>query len=152
MRTVTTVVAASLLAALLPAPARAALPDHLKCYKIKDALKLTGIVDLDSAQFGLEVGCKISSAKLFCVPAEKTVVSATDKATGAPITPLPFSHPASDGDRVCYKVKCPTPTTPIPDQQATDQFGTRTLAKLKASMLCAPAVKGVAFCGNRTLD
>lgn len=145
-----TVVATAIL--LVAAPVGAALPDHLTCYKIKDALKLAGVVNLDSPQFGLAPGCKISSAKLFCVPAEKTVVSAADKATGAPIAPLPFSHPASDGDRICYKVKCPTPATPIADQQATDQFGARTLAKLKASMLCTPAVKGVAFCGNGTID
>jgi hypothetical protein len=34
--------------------------DHLKCYKIKDPLKLTGTVDLMSPQFGLQDDCKIS--------------------------------------------------------------------------------------------
>ena len=132
------------------APARAA--DHLKCYKIKDPLKLAGVADLDTPQFGADPGCTVSSAKLFCVPGTKVVDSATDKLTGNPITPLPFSSAPPPGDSVCYKVKCPQPPTPIADQQATDQFGTRTLAKLKASMICTPAVKGTAFCGNGTID
>jgi hypothetical protein len=120
--------------------------DHLKCYKVKDALKLAAVVDLNSPQFGLEAGCKVSKAKFFCVPATKTVISAVDKATGLPITPLPVSGPDA-GDRICYKVKCPI-VVPIPDQQVTDQFGTRTITKFKASYLCTPAVKGATYCGD----
>jgi hypothetical protein len=30
----------------------------------------------------------------------------------------------------------------------TDQFGTRTLERLKASMVCTPAVKGTTYCGD----
>jgi len=119
--------------------AHAQVADHLKCYKIKDPVKLAAVVDLDSPQFGLEAGCKVTSAKMFCVPATKTVISAVDKATGLPITPLPVTGP-DPGDRICYKVKCPEPFPP--DTQATDQFGTRTLTKFKPFMLCAPAVKG----------
>lgn len=54
-------------------PAVAQVDDHLKCYKIRDPLLLKRIVDLDSRQFGLEPGCKISRAQLFCVPVTKKV-------------------------------------------------------------------------------
>jgi hypothetical protein len=126
--------------------------DHLKCYKMKDSLKLTGVLDIDSPQFGLDAGCTVSKAKLFCVPAEKSVVSATDRATGDPITPLPFTTAPTPDDRVCYKVRCPVPAVPLPDQSITDQFGNRVVSKLKASLICTPAVKGSAFCGNGMLD
>ena len=120
--------------------AAAQVPDHLECYKIRDPLKLAGIVDLNSPQFGRETGCKVSAAKLFCVPASKVVVSAVNKATGTPITPLSFWAPPAPADRICYKMKCPRPTPP--DQQVTDQFGTRVLSNLRPSLLCTPAVPG----------
>ena len=135
--------AASYLAALgmaLATTATAQVPDHLKCYKIHDPLKLSGVVDLDSPQFGAESGCTVSAAKLLCVPARKTVVSAVDRATGAPITPLVFWAPPAPGDRICYKVKCPRPNPP--DQQVTDQFGTRVVSNLRPSLVCTPAVPG----------
>ena len=54
------------------------------------------------------------------------------------------------GDRICYDVKCPKVI--IDDQEVTDQFGTRTLTKFKAKMVCTPAVKGASFCGDNVLD
>ena len=63
-----------LLALLFCARPGAAQIDHLKCYKVKDSLKLGGSADLDTPQFGMDPGCKISSAALFCVPATKTNV------------------------------------------------------------------------------
>jgi hypothetical protein len=80
--------------------------DHLKCYKVKDALKVAGTVDADGLQFGLDPGCKVSKAKLVCVPASDTNVAVQDKLSG-PITPLPVSGPALESDQVCYKLKCP---------------------------------------------
>jgi hypothetical protein len=107
-------------------------------------VKLAGVLNLDTPQFGPEAGCTVSKAKLFCVPATKTVVSVEDRKTG-PITPLPVTGAPTAEDRVCYKLKCDA----LPaDQVVTDQFGTRTLAKLKASMVCTPAVKGTAYCGD----
>ena len=113
--------------------------DHLKCYKIKDNLKLAGTADLDTPQFGPDPGCTVSKTTLFCVPATKTNVAVRDKTTGTPITPLPVTGP-DPGDRICYKIKCPAllPT----DAQVTDQFGNRQVAKFKASLLCTPAFKG----------
>src|SRR5262249_23681042 len=64
-----------------------------------------------------------------------------------PITPLPIEGGASSArpdDRICYKIKCEEPSTPIGDQAATDQFGSRTLTKLKASLVCTPAFEGSA--------
>lgn len=142
-----TVTAVVLFLAVLPV--RAQVPDHLKCYKIKDPVKLAGVLDLNTPQFGPESGCTVSTAKLFCVPATKTIVSAQDKATGLPITPLAVSTEPTTDDRVCYKVKCAAAPA---DQVVTDQFGSRTLTKLKAAMVCTPAVKGTAYCGNGTID
>jgi len=126
---------------LVAAGVHAQVDDHLKCYKIKDELNLKGIVNLDSPQFGLESGCKIGKAKLFCVPVTKTVIEAEDKKTG-PISLLPVFGPPAPGDRVCYKVKCPKLLTPIPDQEISDQFGNRNVSKFKDFLLCTPAVKG----------
>src|SRR5262245_59473756 len=128
-----------LVVASLATPAVA--QDHLMCFKVHDPLLLSGTVDLDSPQFGVEPGCKIARATppLFCVPATKTVVAARDRATGQPITPLPISGP-NPGDRLCYKIKCDAPS-PL-DIQVTDQFGTRTLSGLRAKLLCTPAMKG----------
>jgi hypothetical protein len=127
-------------------PAGAQVPDHLKCYKMKDALTLVGTADLDTPQLGVDPGCKIMKASLFCVPGTKTNVAVTNKATKQPITPLPVEGGASGArpdDRICYKVKCPT-TVAIADQPVTDQFGSRTVSKLKASLVCTPAFKGTA--------
>ena len=124
-------------------PARASVDDHLRCYSVNDGLRLSAVVDLSSPQFGVDSGCKVSSARLFCVAAAKTVDSAENRQTRMPITPLPVTGPDA-GDRICYKVKCPAPPAPIPDQSATDQFGTRTVNKFKVSLLCTPAFTGTA--------
>jgi len=126
-------------------PAEAQVPDHLKCYKIKDALHVGGTADLDTPQFGLDPGCTIMKTSLFCVPATKTNVAVTNEATGQPITPLPVGAGASGArpdDRICYKVRCPTPATSIAHQSVTDQFGNRTVSRFRASLVCTPAFKG----------
>ncbi len=113
--------------------------DHLKCYKIKDPLKLKGVVDLDGVQFGLEAGCKVGKAQLFCVPVTKNVQEAFNKKTS--IDPLPIFGPAIKTDSICYPIKCQKPQ--IPPTTVTDQFGSRTIEFKKAFMLCTPAFKGV---------
>lgn len=134
--------------AVMGGPAWGQVADHLKCYQMKDVLNLGGTVDLDTPQFGVDPGCKISKAKLLCVPGTKTNVAVIDKKTKLPIPPLPFAGVSQPGDQICYKVTCPKPTVPIADQAVTDQFGTRTLTKFKASFVCTPAVKGSAYCGD----
>ncbi len=39
-----------------------------------------------------------------------------------------------------------------PHTQVTDQFGTRTLTKWKAKLLCTSAVKGPSYCGDGVID
>ena len=140
MNGVATALVAVVICVALAAPTTAQVPDHLKCFKVKDPLRPAGTADLNTPQFGADAGCILKKAMLFCVPATKTNVTVTDKATGNPITPLPVSGP-DPGDRICYKAKCPN----VPaDQSVTDQFGNRTLSKLKASLVCTPAFKGTA--------
>lgn len=125
---------ATILGLALAAPALTQTPtDHLQCYKVADPTKLKGILDIDSPQLGLTTGCKISNAKLFCVPASKTVRETSGRV-------LPVGGQTLSDDRVCYKIKCPKPFPP--DQEVTDQFGNRVLGKLKPTIICTPAVKG----------
>ena len=110
--------------------------DNLKCYKMKDSLKLKGTVDLDTPKFGVDPGCKISTAKMYCVPGTTTNVAVVDQ-SGNPIVPKPT--PGSDpGGRICYKVTCPSRA---PDQEVTDQFGARTVTSLKATFVCTPTAR-----------
>ncbi len=128
----------------VPEVAQAQIDDHLKCYKVRDAQSLKGIVDITTLQFGLEPGCTISRTQFFCVPGTKHVQEAA--VNRVPIDPLPIVGPPAPGDRICYKISCPKPFPP--DQEVTDQFGNRILSSLTPSLLCTPAVKGSAFCGD----
>lgn len=123
-------------AALAPATQ---VQDHLKCYRMTDPLQLEGVVDLDAEQFGLDRDCRVSRAKLFCVPTKKAVVIARNRKTGERIDPLPVTGPDA-GDRICYTVRCPARAVPNPE--VSDQFGTRTIGPRRAQFLCTPAVKG----------
>ena len=116
--------------------AAAQVPDHLKCYKVKDTLKkFAATADLDTPDLGLDPGCRISQTKYLCVPVTATNVSGTDRS--GVITPLPVSG-SDPGTRICYRVKC---DAAVADQVAADQFGIRTFTKLKASLVCTPAVR-----------
>jgi len=112
--------------------------DHLKCYKAKDQKtfkKATADLTALQAQFGVAESCEIKpAAKMFCVPATKDVTSIEDGIDA------PF--PAEDlaFDRLCYKIKCPQVT--LSPEEVSDQFGTRTIDKLKAVMICTPTVLG----------
>ncbi len=141
------VLAIAAILTIVPAHIRAQT-DHLECFKIKDELKLKGFVDLDSPQYGLHDNCRISKAKYFCVPANKTVVQASSGSD--PITPLDLLASPAPGDRICYSVRCPSQE--LPDQFVTDQFGQRMLTKLKTKLVCTPAVKGAAYCGDGIIN
>lgn len=142
LRPITRLPVLGLVLAATSAPAQVA--DHLQCFKLKDPVALKAVADFDSAQLGLAAGCKVSKTALFCVPADTTILSASDH--GQPLVPLPHAGPEAATRRVCYKVKCPSVT--LPDPVVTDQFGTRTLSKLRTAMVCAPAASGVAVCGD----
>jgi hypothetical protein len=139
----TTGVLALLLSAQVIAPACAgAQPfDHLKCFKVRDAAKFvaTATIEAALAQFGNE-SCQIKGrAKLFCVPADKTVTAFTDKSQEG-IPPTGYAGQDLTDARVCYRIKCPK--SEIAPETATDQFGTRSFEKFKSQLLCTPAVLG----------
>jgi hypothetical protein len=131
-----------LASAALPGPVRA-LHDHLECYKIKDPLKLRGVVDVDASPVANALGCKLGKARYFCAPASKTVLSSN---VGTELVP---GRELSD-DRICYNLRCPKP--PPPDQSVRDQFGQRTVARLAPRLLCTPAVKGPPLDTQDNLD
>lgn len=134
----------AVLAVLTTAARTHAADDHLKCYRVKDPLKLAAVVDLPSAGWQSETGCRVSRAVELCVPTTKVVVEATDLGTKppSPITPLPVAGPALDRSYACYTLKCPRTPLPLGDQIITDQFGVRTLEASSARKLCVPVVMG----------
>jgi hypothetical protein len=111
----------------LAPPTAAQVPDHLKCFKVRDQLRqmfytadLSGLVP--------EAGCRIKvPAALICLPSTKTNVSPTPPGGGE-------GPPA--GSFACYRLKCARPE--LPDVVIDDQFGTRIGAPAFAKMLCAP--------------
>ncbi len=137
IRVLALVAALSLSLSALPSAAQSP-SDHLKCFKVKDqktfkhaAAEITAV----QTQFNLSEACKVvGKAKLFCVPATKTVISIEDGSDN----PFPGQH--LEFDQTCYKIKCPA--AEIAPELVSDQFGSRTLEKFKAAFLCTPAVKG----------
>jgi hypothetical protein len=142
--------------------------DHLKCYQMKDPLKLKGKnprdipywLNLESQQFGSE-DCKIVGGfRLFCVPVTKTVNDAIEGklvpgGDWQEVVPSSVAGPVQQ-DQICYKIKCEEkfPSPPNPDLDIRDQFGERTAAHpsnalktFKPFMLCGPAEKS---CGDST--
>src|SRR5262249_59754357 len=103
------------------------VPDHLKCYKVKDPAPLPFYTaDLDGLV--AEPGCTIRvPATLACVPSTKTNVKPTPPGGGGSGTP---------GSFFCYKVRCPRAT--LSALTGADQFGTRTVTPTVAKLLCAP--------------
>ncbi|MEE8147756.1 MAG: DUF1566 domain-containing protein [Longimicrobiales bacterium] len=142
-------VSSLVLASISPGKAQAQENDHLTCYKIKGEIKLRGLLDIETPQFGLAPGCKITKPKFFCAPTTKSNVAVLDSFTKMPVTPLPLSALPAPGDRICWQIKCAEPFPP--DQLVTDQFGTQILSRLKPKFLCTPAVKGTEFCGDGSI-
>src|SRR5690242_18655640 len=123
-------VAASVLGlCLTQAPsARAQVPDHLKCYKVRDP-QAKKVYSADLGGLVAEPGCTIKvPAVLACVPTTKSNVSPPPPGGGATGTPNAFG---------CYKVKCPRAT--LPTIPLSDQFGNRAVVPTTAKLLCAPA-------------
>ena len=120
------------------------VPDHLQCYRIRDAelRALRGVVDLDAPSLGVAPGCTLGKAKLYCAPARQTVQPGTLVNGKTPVSELPYHGSPAETDRICYRVKCPKPSGTAAAQVATDRFGTRRLTDLKTDMVCTPAVGG----------
>lgn len=108
-------------------PTSAQVPDHLKCFKIRDQLRLTPYT-ADLSGLVPQDGCRIRvPAAFFCVPSTKTNVS--------PTPPNDLEGPPANGF-ACYRVKCPRAA--LPGVVIEDQFGTRGATPKSTSMLCAP--------------
>lgn len=134
----------------------AAQEDHLKCYKVKDPVRLRGPnpswLDLDGPQFGSEQ-CKIVGGfRMFCVPVTKTVTAAIERKVipggWQPYDPNPVPGPdVLAQDKLCYKIKCANNAVPNPldPRSVFDQFGNREVSRWQPFMLCGPAEKGVRF-------
>lgn len=110
-------------------PALADVPDHLKCYKVKDTLaKAKYTADLGGLV--AEPGCVIKTpANMLCVETAKTNV-----------TPVPpgAAPGSAAGTFACYKVKCGGKRAKLP-VTIDDQFGSRTAEANAPKLLCAPA-------------
>ena len=122
-----------LLASVVFAGRAHALHDHLKCFKMQDPLGLRGVVDIDAAPVAAPHGCKLGKGRYFCTPASNTVFNGNTQTS-------PFPGRELSDDRICYNLRCPKPDPA--DQTVQDEFGPRTVAKLKPRLLCTPAVKG----------
>jgi hypothetical protein len=129
---------ALLLGVLLPVLGHAQVPDHLKCYAIKDSL-LSGVrnpvksytADLDG--LAPEPGCVIKMpAKYLCVE--------TTKANVQPTPPGSAAGPSA-GQFLCYKVKCPKAA--LPSILENDQFGLHSVTPKSSKLVCAPAITSV---------
>ena len=105
--------------------------DHLECYKPKDTVKLKAMADILAPGIYASTGCKLGNAINYCTPAIKQVTT-----SNVPVVPLPGQNLTNDF--VCYKMKCPKVSL---SQGVADQFGSRTVTKLKQQQLCVPAVK-----------
>jgi hypothetical protein len=137
------IVAIGLAMTAVPAMAQAGPFDHYKCYKMRDSAKFQARVDLNAfqTQFNVDPLCEVNGrGKLFCVPVQKTVL-ALSYPSGSTLSPI--SMPGQDllEDRICYRVKCPSPAASIQPEEVQDQFGKRKIGKFKVSYLCTNAIK-----------
>src|SRR5689334_15642677 len=108
--------------------AGAQVPDHLKCFKVRDQLRLTRYT-ADLSGLVPQDGCKIRvPAELICLPSTKTNVSPTPPGSGG-------AGPTTNGF-ACYRVNCPRVS--LPGVLIQDQFGTRGGTAGAANLLCAP--------------
>ena len=105
------------------------VPDHLKCYKVKDS-RPPASYTADLQGLAPEPGCAIKvPGRLLCVETTKTnrQPPAGGESSGNPA-----------GRFVCYKVKCPKAA--LPTVAWLDQFGAATLTPSAPKLLCAPEI------------
>jgi hypothetical protein len=127
------------------APTPVGVLDHLMCYKMVDPLQIRAAVTMFSdvqPQFS-QRQCTLVKPVEFCVPATKTTV------TPPLTTPNLIGQPLQN-DYICYLVKCAGSPSP-PNENVTDQFGTRTQQKYQPFTICAPARKAPTTCHQATL-
>src|SRR5262249_25228325 len=143
MKTITmgTVLGVALAASLARAQSD---PDHLQCYRVTDATlqHLGATVDLDAPSIGVAPGCKLSKAKLYCVPARQQIQAGTLSDGSDPIAELPYHGRPAETDRICYQVRCPSPGGTAPDQVATHRFGSHQLRRPLTDLVRRPPPAG----------
>jgi hypothetical protein len=147
----------AVLISAVPSLSSAQGEDHLKCYLVKDSIKLKGKerdpkywLGLDPNQLGLEEDCKIVAvSRYFCVPVAKQVTApvvskdiTTPGSAWKDVFLSPISGPTEE-DKLCYKIKCDDPIVP-PTFDILDQFGERQVTTKKPFLLCGPAQKACA--------
>ena len=126
-------------------PSPVGVLDHLMCYRMVDPLQIQAAVSMFSdvqPQFS-QRQCRLVKPIEFCVPATKSNV------TPPLTTPDLIGQPLRD-DYICYLVKC-AGSPPPPDENVTDQFGTRTHQKYRPFTICAPARKAPTTCHQTNL-
>jgi hypothetical protein len=135
--------------------------DHMTCYKIKDNQKIAAMADLLSYTFnratgsslgnlGADFGCKVSSAKLLCMPTAKVLTSLS--VNKVPTLPLPLVATDEREFKLCYKIKCSSSVALYPNPfTVVDQFATHSVTRGSAGYLCTPAIDQFAntgYCGD----
>lgn len=106
--------------------------DHLKCYRIKDAVArgyyTTAVDTRDPADFPVEAGCSVRvPASLLCVAARQIVIS--------PAPPGGTSAGQPSQDYLCYKLRC---ARHQPTLNLADQFGTHQVTVKQSNLYCTP--------------
>ena len=117
--------------------------DHLKCYKIRDPLRLAALARLHPLQdppFSVEPGCRIKiTAREFCIPVHKEVrESLHADLSFDDLEALVGSDQVHDF--LCYNIRCPRGDVPN-GWPVADQFGRRVVRGFKPKRLCTPARK-----------
>jgi len=136
---------------LLAGAARAAdVTDDLQCFKVTNETlkKLKAVVDLDTPSVGAASGCKLSKAKLYCVPTKTSLRPGTVVDGHTPVEAIPFGGPPAESARICYGLKCKKPGGTAGDQMVLDQLGEHRFKKLTTSMVCRSVVGADVFCGD----
>lgn len=110
--------------------------DHLECFKMRDYMKpYNAIVDLNPAfnspGIELQKDCRLTvKSQEICFPVVKTVIQSDQQV-------IPVVGQNLQNGFLCYTVRCPFEG--VPDFPVADQFGERTVGRLKSSRLCVPA-------------
>lgn len=138
--------------------------DHMKCYRVKDTIGsgeyTADLVPKDSTNFVVEpgdvvvggvlhAGCRVRlPAKYFCTDVDKR----NARSTRPPYDPAQWTIDGPEsGDRLCYKLRCPT--VPSKNLDIIDQFGTRKITVTgKPAWLCTPVTRDLPAgspCGTR---
>lgn len=132
--------------------------DHLKCYQVKDPVRLKGPkpswLDLTAADGSTDECRIVGGFRLVCVPVRKDVTAPIQRKLDGgfeDFIPMP-SDGFAEEDKLCYKIRCTSSAST--DRDVTDPFGSRTVSKPKPFLLCGPiqCSGGETSCGGVCVD